>query len=60
MYEKFLRIGWTGVGALVALGFLANPAWASLTKPVPEPSSTALLAGGLAAAALAARLWRRK
>ncbi len=60
MYARFLRTAWKGIGALAALGFLATPAWASSIHRVPEPSLTALLAGGLAAAALIARLSRRK
>ena len=61
MYANFLQTAWKGVAALMALGLLATPAWAGLGGiPVPEPGLTALLAGGLAAAALIARFTRRK
>ena len=60
MYAKFLQAWGKCIGVLVGLGFLATPAWAGDPVHVPEPGLTALLAGGLAAAALVARLSRRK
>ena len=60
MESKLFQTAWKSIALLAALGFLATPVWASNIRPVPEPGLTALLAGGLAAAALIARLSRRK
>ena len=44
----------------MALAVISLSTWASTLADVPEPSSLALLAGGVAAVVIAARFKRRK
>lgn len=46
--------------ALIALVLMATPAFASIPTPLPEPGSMTLVAAGLAGAAIAVRLRRRR